>query len=90
MSVKILTGHVLSVLADTDEQAYERISAGLSDAVQRDLESFQKFWEQHSSRLRDISQAVNDQYLKSQGEELGVESYGRMVDLLLAEFRRGM
>ncbi len=82
--------HVLSVLADTDEQAYDRINAGLSEAVQRDIESFHQFWERYRSKLWDISQAVNDQYLKSQGEELGVESYGRMVDLLLAEFRRGM
>jgi hypothetical protein len=31
---------------------------------------------------------VNDTYLRSQGQELGVRSYGAMVDLLLAERRR--
>jgi hypothetical protein len=30
---------------------------------------------------------VNDAYLKSQGQAQGVRSYGRMVDLLLAERR---
>jgi hypothetical protein len=30
---------------------------------------------------------VNDTYLKAQGQTQGVRSYGRMVDLLLAERR---
>ena len=30
---------------------------------------------------------MNDAYLKSQGQKEGVRSYGRMVDLLLAERR---
>ncbi len=31
--------------------------------------------------------AVNNTYLKSQGHRAGVASYGRMVDLLVAELR---
>jgi hypothetical protein len=30
---------------------------------------------------------VNDAYLRSQGQDQGVASYGRVVDLLLAERR---
>ena len=30
---------------------------------------------------------MNDAYLRSQGQKDGVRSYGRMVDLLLAERR---
>jgi hypothetical protein len=38
-----------------------------------------------------ISNAVNDTYLKVQGQEDGVKSYGRVVDLLIADYlaRRG-
>lgn len=31
---------------------------------------------------------VNDSYLKSNRQEDGVKSYGRMVDLLLADYRQ--
>jgi hypothetical protein len=34
-----------------------------------------------------VSQAVNNAYLKTQGQREGVRSYGRMVDLLIAEER---
>ena len=32
------------------------------------------------------SSAVNDAYLKSQGQQHGVKSYGRVVDLLIADY----
>jgi len=34
-----------------------------------------------------VQERVNDAYLKTQGQADGVRSYGRMVDLLLAERR---
>ena len=33
-----------------------------------------------------VSNAVNDAYLKSQGQQDGVKSYGRVVDLLIADY----
>lgn len=37
--------------------------------------------------MKEISNSVNNTYLKANGQEDGVKSYGRMVDLLLAEYR---
>ena len=34
-----------------------------------------------------VSEGMNDRYLRSQGQEQGVASYGRVVDLLVAEDR---
>ncbi len=34
-----------------------------------------------------VSTDVNNAYLKINGQQDGVNSYGRMVDLLLAEFK---
>jgi hypothetical protein len=58
--------------------------------VQRDLKAIQQFWAAPSKAVqavREVSSAVNDTYLKAQGQTQGVRSYGRMVDLLLAERR---
>ncbi|PYQ39239.1 MAG: DUF3810 domain-containing protein, partial [Acidobacteria bacterium] len=34
-----------------------------------------------------VQERVNDTYLKTQGQAQGVQSYGQIVDLLLAERR---
>ena len=44
-------------------------------------------WKQFEGPAAEISSAVNDAYLKANRQEEGVKSYGRMVDLLLAEQR---
>ncbi|MEI3307330.1 MAG: DUF3810 family protein [Eggerthella lenta] len=36
---------------------------------------------------QDVSNAANDTYLKANNQSDGMRSYGRMVDLLLAEQR---
>ncbi len=48
------------------------------------LEQSFAYWEKFRGPLRQAAQAVNDAYLKAQGQADGVKSYGRMVDLLLA------
>jgi len=58
--------------------------------VQLDLNAIHKFWAAPSKTVqavREVSSTVNDTYLKVQGQSQGVRSYGRMVDLLLAERR---
>lgn len=52
-----------------------------------DLQYIYNFWEEHESKANDIATDINDAYLKSNQQEEGVESYGEMVDLLLAEQR---
>jgi hypothetical protein len=54
------------------------------------LKAIRKFWAAPSKTVqtvREVSSKVNDTYLKVQGQSQGVRSYGRMVDLLLAERR---
>ena len=56
-------------------------------AVLEDFRSASEFWRARRSVVTDVGRLSNDLYLKSQGEAEGVASYGRMVDLLLAERR---
>jgi hypothetical protein len=59
-----------------------------SEAVRRDLLHRKLFWQQYEGPLEEISREINDSYLKANRQEDGVHSYGRMVDLLLAAYRR--
>lgn len=79
--------HSLSALWRVDPQAASALRASLPEAVQRDIEGNARFWAQHEGAVSDASQAMNDAYLKANNQADGVSSYGRMVDLLLAEQR---
>jgi uncharacterized protein DUF3810 len=80
--------YVLGALASADRDAYSSLRAGLSPALRRDLGALAAWSRKYESRLADVQERVNDTYLKTQGQREGVRSYGRMVDLLIAE-RRG-
>lgn len=74
-------------LAAVDREASRSVEAGRSPAVGRDLAALRAWSERYRGRVSRVSQAVNHAYLRSQGQADGVRSYGRMVDLLLAERR---
>jgi len=59
-----------------------------SPAVRRDVEAVWTWSRRYQGAVRRTAERVNDGYLKSQGHALGIRSYGRMVDLMLAERRR--
>lgn len=59
----------------------EKYSAG----VRRDLQEISEYWKKYEGKIEEVTSDVNDAYLKSNRQEEGIKSYGRMVDLLLAE-----
>jgi hypothetical protein len=80
------SNYALDELRRADAKSFTRIQALRSPAVRRDLEALAAWAALYQGPLRRASERVNDAYLRTQGQE-GVRSYGRMVDLLLAERR---
>ncbi len=77
-----------NALAKADPQAYAALRAGYDDAVQRDLAANNAYWDQFEDKpLSELGEKTNDAYLKANGQTDGTKSYGRMVDLLLAQRR---
>lgn len=72
---------------DTDKAA--AVSATVSDGMRRDLIAQSTYWQQFEGPVQDVSDAVNDGFITSQGVADGVYSYGRCVDLILAWENRG-
>lgn len=79
--------YALSALAQTDEDAARAVSAQLSDEVRADRMESMEFWAEYEGPFRTFAQQANDAYLKANDQLDGTQSYGRMVDLLLAERR---
>ncbi|MEQ1894516.1 MAG: DUF3810 domain-containing protein, partial [Planctomycetota bacterium] len=81
---------VLAAMGGVDVSTRTALRAHLAPAVLRDLRAIDEFWSP-STRIahtvRQVSNSINDTYLKSQGQAQGTHSYGRMVDLLLAARR---
>ncbi|MFR3481944.1 MAG: DUF3810 domain-containing protein, partial [Eggerthella lenta] len=79
--------NAVSALRKVDSEAAKAIGSGLSAAVRRDLAQRAEHWAQYEGPIQDVSNAANDTYLKANDQADGMRSYGRMVDLLLAEQR---
>ncbi len=78
--------YAMGALRVTDPTAHQALEARRGPAVRRDLEALEAWHRQYASRLGAVHERVNDAYLRAQGQD-GVASYGRMVDLLIAERR---
>jgi hypothetical protein len=79
--------YAMNALARVDREGYARLDARRSAGVRRDLDALVAWAERYHGPVERASRAVNNAYLKSQGVREGVRSYGRMVDLLIAERR---
>jgi uncharacterized protein DUF3810 len=79
--------HVLNAVAAVDRGAWQRLDRERSAGTRRDLEALAAWAARYKSPVERFSERVNDAYLRSQGQAQGVLSYGRVVDLLIAEWR---
>lgn len=77
----------MNALHNYDAAAYKELAATYSPGVVRDLNFISDFWKQFEGPAERVQEKVNDAYLKSNKQADGIYSYGRMVDLLLAEYK---
>jgi len=65
-------------------EAWKRVSDKMTPEMKRDWARSFEYWDRFRGPVSAAAGAINDAYLKSQGQSDGIRSYGRMVDLLLA------
>lgn len=76
--------HAGNALSAEDAEAYRALWERYSPGLARDMAQNNAYWDQYRGKAEQIQSAVNDQYLKGNGQSAGVKSYGQVVDLLLA------
>lgn len=80
--------HVHGALAKADGALQAERAGELSDETVELFEKRAAYWRgARVAAAAGAARTLNDRYLKSQGQRSGVASYGRMVDLLIAELR---
>ena len=78
--------HSLNALYTRDAAAWNRIRSACSPAVNGDLNATGRYWQAYEGPVSEISETINDTFLRTNGQTDGVQSYGRMVDLIIAYF----
>lgn len=76
-----------NALYSKDAERYRAIADSLEAGVRRDLAAGSAYYNAHHTDFGEFSTKVNDTYLKVNSQPQGVATYGRMVDLLLADYR---
>ncbi|MDR2932723.1 MAG: DUF3810 domain-containing protein [Oscillospiraceae bacterium] len=79
--------HTSNALRSSDQDIYREIMGPLSEGVWADFAANRAYWRQFEGPVSEVSTAVNNTYLRVNRQSDGVKSYGRMVDLLLADYR---
>ncbi|MBP1556787.1 MAG: DUF3810 domain-containing protein [Oscillospiraceae bacterium] len=78
--------HSMNMMAQTDAEKFIQLRKQYSPAVESDAALLSEYWDKYfNTPAADFSNAVNDTYLKANDLSDGIKSYGRMVDLLMAE-----
>ncbi len=85
--VMLALTYTMNALYRYDTQTWREIRSQYSEGLNRDLTDWQQYRARYEGPVKEISTRVNDTYLIVNRQEDGVHSYGRMVDLMLAEFR---
>lgn len=78
----------MNVLYKADADAWKEVRQKLSDQAGADLRANNEFWASYDGSVAQVSEKINDNYLKANGQADGVKSYDRMVDLLVAYYRQ--
>lgn len=76
--------YVNRALGKVNREKLIQLNEQLSEGVRRDLSYQSAYWKQFEGKVEETFTQMNETYLKLNGVSDGVQSYGRIVDLLLA------
>lgn len=69
-------------------EKYTQLYQTIHPSIMKEMQNNNQYWKQYETPVAEISHQVNDTYLKNQGQEEGVKSYGRFVDLMIYDLVR--
>lgn len=79
--------YVLNALYSADSELYYNFMYYTDMRIRCEMSSYNKFYEKYRKSVAStVSNAINNTYLKSQGQSDGTKSYGMVVDLAVAYY----
>ena len=78
--------HLSNALYRADPEAAAACSAALPETARRDFAKNNAYWARWEGPVQEVGETVYEAFLHSYGQELGMQSYGACVDLLVEAF----
>ena len=78
--------HLGNALYRADREKWAEVYSILPETVVADLRYHSAYWDQFDSPVATVSEKIYDTTLKTYGQEDGIQSYGTVVDLLVAYY----
>jgi len=79
--------YVVSALYSANSDMYYEVFGDADDEIKHEINAYREFYSRYNKpAVSNISTAINDNFLKSQGQSEGTRSYGRVVDLAVAYY----
>jgi len=78
----------MNALYSMDMALYRKLTDDFSVFLRIDLNSYYEYWRAFQSPISALSRTINDAYLKANSQSKGVQSYGRVVELLMADYKQ--
>lgn len=75
-----------NALYSADAKAWKELSGLITGPMLTDWLDNSEYWASFEGKVEEVSSKVYDGYLKAQGQQLGIRSYGACVDLLVAYY----
>lgn len=80
--------HAGNALSGVSRADYTDVFRTLGEGVQRDIKANSEYWVQFEGPVAQAASTMNDTYLKANGQQDGVKSYGKVTDLLLSYYKQ--
>lgn len=82
--------YLLSAYASTRAEDYGEIYHLINPVTLYQFSKYNEFWDSYKTDFGEIATAINDTYLKINGQEDGTKSYGRVTDLIIADYLKNI
>jgi hypothetical protein len=78
--------HAGGTLRRIDPERYYRLREAMPEDAVTEIEENDLFWSSHEGKASEIQDRVNDAYLKANGQDKGIRSYGMLTTLMLMHY----
>ena len=80
--------YAMNRLKKISPRRFKKLQKHFNPGLKQDLELNQQYWEQFQNPIEEFSDWFYDLFLKANDQKDGIQSYSRVVELLMGEYRK--
>ena len=75
--------HLANALYSVDKDKWQEINSIISSEIKADINNNNEYWNKYEGSISKVADSTYSKFLKSYNQDLGLKSYGAVVDLLV-------